>query len=172
VDSSRLISSPLTQGSWKMNSTKPNDDKGAGSCGPSSEPIEEIWRSPLLQAIGTLRSTGQVWCADECAKLHDLMHKWAPTIRNEVDIWKALLAKLRIANRTINHGEAQLRRTIRQMAAFGIVRCPNRCFEQEAGNGIFEISPPHYWGVMKCPVCDGLGVVSRIGQPRLDDTSD
>ena len=54
---------------------------------------EYIWHSPLLQAVATLRGSGQIFCANECQKLFTLLHTYDPTERSEYLIAYRLIAK-------------------------------------------------------------------------------
>lgn len=60
-----------------------------------SATTEYVWRSALLQAIGTLRTSGQIFCASECAKLYEILHGLNPKERSEVKIVQALITELR-----------------------------------------------------------------------------
>lgn len=53
-----------------------------------------IWRSPLLQAIGTMRAGGQIYCASELQKLWTILHEYNPKERSEVKIVQQLMQKL------------------------------------------------------------------------------
>jgi hypothetical protein len=90
-----------------------------------------------------------------------MLHAYDPDTRNEVPICRDLINKatsISEKNRKINQMQAVIDRQKRQMADLGIVPCPNNCFEQEPGNGSFEITPG--WCVAECPVCHGRGVVN------------
>lgn len=58
-----------------------------------SAKTEYVWRSPLLQAVGTLRASGQIYCAQECEKLWKILHDYDPGQRSEVKIVEELIAK-------------------------------------------------------------------------------
>ena len=58
-----------------------------------NQEAEYIWRSPLLQAIATLRASGQIFCADACQELFTLLHTYDPTERSEAAIVSGLIAK-------------------------------------------------------------------------------
>ena len=56
--------------------------------------MEMMWHSPLLQAVATLRANGQVYCAEECQRIYDLLHAVDPSERSEVKILRALISRL------------------------------------------------------------------------------
>lgn len=139
--------------------------------GSSNETTMELWHSSQLQAAATLRATGQIWCADEAMKLYNQLHDWAKTtpegderletklVQRLIDFYYDMREKFRRANRKINQMQAVIDRQKQQMEKHGIVPCPYNCFEQEPGNGHFEVVSRCGWGVEQCPVCKGLGVV-------------
>lgn len=60
----------------------------------SQKEVQYIWHSPLLQAIGTLRGAGQIYCATECQKLWETLHSYDPSERSEVKIVERMLREI------------------------------------------------------------------------------
>lgn len=47
-----------------------------------------------MQAIGTMRAGGQIYCASELEKLWTILHEYNPKERSEVKIVQQLMQKL------------------------------------------------------------------------------
>ena len=75
-------------------------DQTQKSCTSESDQTDQyIWHSPLLQAVATLRASGQMFCADACQELFTLLHTYDPTERSEYLIAYRLIAKVGIAEK-------------------------------------------------------------------------
>ena len=70
-------------------------DQTQKSCTSESDQTDQyIWHSPLLQAVATLRASGQMFCADACQRLFTLLHTYDPTERDEAVIVERLIEKV------------------------------------------------------------------------------